>query len=77
MFSRSWSIAFGDLGTVLWFISYWFLHVIGQVAKMIAARVGLLKAIFSFLVGDTANMLLLSIDMRVMYPFMVSQRLMW
>ena len=77
MFSRSWSMAFGDSGAVLWFILYWFCHSVGQLARMIPADVASLNAIFSFLVEETAYMLSLSIGNMVIYPFIVSQRLMW
>ena len=73
MFSRSWIIALGDSGTVLWFILYWFCHATGQAVRMIPVDVALLNAMFPFLVDVTADTLSLSIGNKRIYPFKVLQ----
>jgi hypothetical protein len=75
MISRSWSIALTDSGTVLWFISYWFLHSVRHVARMIPAAVASLNGMFPFLVEATTYALSLSVSNMVMYLFRVPQRL--
>jgi hypothetical protein len=76
MFSRSWSIALGDSGMVLWFMLYWFCHAVGQVARMIPVDVASLNAMFPFLLEATADTLSLSVGKRGIYPFKVLQWLM-
>jgi hypothetical protein len=55
--SRSGSYARVDSGTVEWLRLYWFFHVIGTDASMIAARSALPKRIFPFFVVGTASWL--------------------
>ena len=62
---------------VPWFISYWFLHSVGQVARMIPAAMVSLNGMLPFLVEATAGALSLSIGSRAIYLFRVSQRLAW
>ncbi len=57
IFSRSGSNVQGDLGTVRWVRLYWFYHIIGTDASMIATRSAFLKGTFPFFVIVTAFVL--------------------
>jgi hypothetical protein len=50
IFSRSGSNVCGNSGTVRWDRLYWFCHIIGTDASMIAARSASLKGAFPFFV---------------------------